>query len=221
MSRANPRFHRTNASLPAIPLGSNVVCYKIIGAVENQLTVTTFYYMGGVGLPTALQLGTLMLNISAVLRVLYLNCIAADWTLTSERIDIVNVNTVQGQTSITNAGSVGTRVAPHLPTQMAAVILRQCNVKGQHGRGRISLPAISAGDCTESTITLAAEKTALTNLSNAFFTTATDGINVYIPVIAQRSPASPRLVTGASALTGARVNLLLGTIRRRKIGRGK
>lgn len=221
MSKANPRFKRVNPPLPVVPAGANVCLYRIVGSVENQLTVTTFYFMGGNAPPTTLQLGTILTNASNALRVLYLSCIAADWSLVSERIDVVNVNSIQGQTIVTNAGALGSRVAPHLPTQMAAVILRQSNVKGQHGRGRISLPAISAGDCTESTITLAAEKTALANLAAAFTTTITDGVNVYTPVIVQRSTATPRLVIGASPITGTHVNFLLGTIRRRKIGRGK
>jgi hypothetical protein len=221
MSRANPRYRRTNVSGTAVTINDTIVEYIIQGSIEGQLTVNTFYYHGIVTVPTFAQLTTLLTNISLQVFSNMRTCVSADWSCTRELLNVVDVSSIQGVISVANAGVLGTRPATHLPTEVAAVLIRRTTLKGQHGRGRVSLPAISPGDVTASTITLAAEKTALAALASAMLFVCSDGTNNYTPVVAQRSPAPPRLVTNYTNITSVTPNYVLGTVRRRKLGRGK
>lgn len=221
MSRANPRFKRTNAPLPAIPGGSHVVLYRILGNLESQLTISTFYWMGANANPTSTQLTTLLTAISAGLFTKYAALCSADWTGRQERLDVVDVNSIAGVLSNANQGVAGTRTAGHEPTEVAQPVIRYTAVKGQHGRGRFSIPGISTADVTGSAIVAGTWNTALGLFNTAMMAAYSDGANSWIAVLASRSSTAPRLANGASALTSAVKSPLLGTIRRRKIGRGK
>lgn len=221
MSRATPRFRRTNPHLPLVGSGNGVVVYKVIGSIEGQLTISTFMYSSQIPAPTNAQLQTLLGNISANIFNAYKACVSADWVCTGETVDVVHRNDIQGVSSVANAGVVGTRAAGHEPTEIAAVIIRSSAVKGQHGRGRLSLPAVATVDVTASRITGAGMLAALLALINAMLLVATDGVNNYTPSIGERAPTPPKLIVGFSPLVRLRSTTLLGTIRRRKIGRGK
>lgn len=221
MSRASPRFKRISPSLPPVGTGNGVVMYRIQGQIENQLTVSTFMLSAPVPAPTTAQLNTLLTNLHTALFGKYGACLSADWTAVSEQLLVVHRNDLAGVQSLAAAGTAGARPAGHLPTEVAAVILRVSAVKGQHGRGRLSLPAISTADVTASKVTLAAEITNLNALAAAMIGTVSDGTNNWTFCIGQRATTSPKLVIGFSPIASAAPNLLLGTIRRRKIGRGK
>jgi hypothetical protein len=220
VSRANPRFRRVNASLPQT-IGQAVVQYRLLGLQENQVTICTFNYQGPNPSPTATQLASLLTSISGNLLSPFLACVSSDWTVDFEELNVVTTNAINGVFSTTHSGTAGSRGTPALNTEMAIVINRECVVKGQHGRGRVSLPGVAAADVTRSRITAAALTTAVNALQAAMLLTASDGVNVYTPVMAQRATTTPRLVIGASPLTSVTHGSLLGTVRRRKIGRGK
>lgn len=220
MSRANPRYKRVNP--PGTPVGTgSVVEYIIQGSIESQLTINTFYYQAATPLPSTAQLNTLLTALHTNLYALYIGCLSSDWTTTRELLNVVDINSLQGVISVGSAGTAGTRPAGHFPTEVAAILIKRTALKGQHGRGRISLPAISLGDATASTITLGAAKTAQLALCTAMLLTASDGTNTWTPCVAQRNTASPRLVVAYANLTAVAPNYVLGTVRRRKLGRGK
>lgn len=221
MSRASPRYRRVNPSLPPVAPAGGVVLYRVWGSIEGQLTINTFYYGATVPNPTPTQLATLLTNISAALYGSYKGCISSDWTTTKETLDVVHRNDLNGVVSVLNATVPGGRPALHEPSEIAIVVLRKCAVKGQHGRGRIGLPAVSSTDVLSSHTFGAAIGVALALLQAAMLATASDGVNTWAPVMIQRAATSPRLVIGASNLTSITPSALLGTIRRRKIGRGK
>jgi hypothetical protein len=185
------------------------------------MTVSTFYYTGPLAAPTQAQLNTLLTNISAAVLPSYKACLSADWTVTKETLDVVHVNNIQGVTTTTHAGQAGGRPAGHMPTEVAIVMLRKSGTKGQHGRGRLSLPAVSTADVASSSLTGAAITTALNALVTAMLATASDGTNPWTQAIAQRAGVSPKLVVGVATVLTVAYNSLLGTIRRRKVGRGK
>ena len=221
MSRASPRFRRSNPSL--VPIGTTNGCalYRIVGSIEGQMTVSGFYYFASVPTITQTQMSTLLAAIRANLRGNYINCISSDWSLTLESLALVHRNDVATFISTTGSLLVGARSAGHLSTEMTCWINRVSFVKGQHGRGRVSIPAIAAADATNSKISAAAEQTVLLSLASAMLTSASDGTNTWLPCIAQRATTSPKLVTATSQLSSATPNFLLGTVRRRRIGRGK
>lgn len=220
MSRANPRYRRFNA--PGIAIGTNsTVEYIIKGTAEGQTVISGFSYYVALQFPSPTQLSNALTSISGILKTAYLNCICIDYAMVSETLIVTSSNTTQGVVSTANAGALGARPTPHLPLTNAIIINKASVLKGQHGRGRLSLPCVSEGDTLNSYVSLAAEKNALAILALAMLTQGTDGANAYVPCITTRSPVTPRLVTNYVLMTAARVNFLLGTIRKRKIGRGK
>lgn len=221
MSRASPRFHRVNPSLPTVGSTQGVVLYKVVGSIESQLTINTFYYLGPVNNPTLTQLTTLLTAISSLIFSNYKACLSADWSLTRETLDVVHRVDINGVISTANVPAAGGRPALHEPTEIAVIILRKSAFKGQHGRGRISLPGISTSDVGASTIIGTALPTALVGLRGQMVLTASDGVNTWTPCIAQRTNISPHFIVAAAPITTTSHNLLLGTVRRRKIGRGR
>lgn len=221
MSRAVPRFRRFNAPLPPIGSSNGVVQYAIVGSIEGQLTVSTFFYEAPVNAPTQTQLQTLLGNLSTAFIAKWLPLMSADWTLTLQKLVVAHRNDLLGATTLVSAGSPGTGGSGHQPTEVAAIVNRTTAVKGQHGRGRLALPGVPLLAVTNSRITQTAYINASATLTTQMTATVSDGANTWTPVIAQRSGTSPRLVIGASPVISASLNLLLGTVRRRKIGRGK
>jgi len=221
MSRANPRFHRTNPPAPQVPVGSSVMRYRIQGSIEGQMTISSFDYIGPVASPNLTQLSTLLVNARAQLLSYYRACVSADWTVTNESINIVNRNDILGIVSVVSAGQAGGRAAGHVPTEVAQPLIKLTPLKGQHGRGRLSLPAIAVADVTASKISAAAELTNITTLETQMILNVSDGANQWTPCVSQRSTVAPKLVIGTSLLQAVTTSALLGTIRRRKIGRGR
>lgn len=220
MSRANPRFHRFNAALPSVT-GTGVVEYIIQGSIEGQLTISTFFYQAAVPAPTQVQLTNLGNNLNTAFLSKYLALMAGEWTMTRQLVNVVHVNNIQGIIGTGSAGAAGTGGTLHQPTEVAAIVIRRSAVKGQHGRGRLSLPAVPLNAVSGSSINQTAYITNAGTLATQMLATVSDGTNNWTPVIAQRAPTSPRLVIGAAALSAAALNTLLGTVRRRRIGRGK
>lgn len=221
MSRSNPRFHRVNPPLPAVGTTNGVVQYVIEGRIEGQMTLSTFMYGAPTPTLSLTQQTTLLNNIHTNLFTKYLALISSDWTCFRELLRVVHRNDLTTVTSIGSFGTAGTRPALHEPTEVAGIFLRIGNVKGQHGRGRVSIPAISTADVSGSNWQGAAIVANQLLFDSAMLATASDGTNTWTPCIGQRSTASPKLIIGFTALQSVNAVPLLGTVRRRKIGRGK
>lgn len=220
MSRANPRFKRVSPPLPLVGGTNGVVMFTFKGSIEGQFTINTFYYSAAVPAPTQAQLTTLSNNILTNLTTTYKAMLSADWTGNSSILTVVHRNDIMGIVGFSILGAPGTGPALHEPTTVAGLILRRSGVKGQHGRGRVSIPAVPTGWVTASSITVAAGLTAYSNFEVQMQLTASDGANTWTPCIAQRATTSPRLVIGFSPVLAVVTNPLLGTIRRRRLGRG-
>lgn len=220
MSRANPRYRRNNPSLAAIT-GNTCGVVKVQGLIEGQMTVNTFmYYTPGTG-PTAAQAQAFLTSFVANMMPKIRACCSADWTVTQVTFEPADGMTWGQVVDTSLAGQPGTGPAGHEPTTVASVLSRITAYRGQHGRGRLLLPAVPTGWVTSSTITLAGGITALTALGTQMLLTISDGTNTWVPCIGQRAKLSPRFVTYIGGLTTFIVRTLLGTCRRRKIGRGK
>lgn len=134
------------------------------------------------------------------------------------RNDIVNAELV--------GTTFGTAGVNSLPSNAAAVIKRGTTVKGQHGRGRVSLPFVPDTFTTPATATDVLNATART--AYAAFIAAAWGTGVtpasitvngrtYIPAITQTPPPGPNLVTLASPIFPGFVLLdpIVGSVRNR------
>lgn len=218
MSRANPRFRRNNPKLP-LPVG-NVYRVKLLGQLENQLTINTFYYMDDQALATATEtsIANLGVAISAAGALIpkYAACMSVDWTLTGYIIDVPTSPSLAAV--VTNQLTVGSGPAGHEPTEVAAVITRQSAVKGQCGRGHVSLPAIPTSWVTASRLTTTTAHTAMATEMKSVYSFG--GVQ-YAPAIFSRNGSHFQNGLGAAFQISTALNTLLGTVRRRKIGRGK
>jgi hypothetical protein len=213
MSRANPRFRRNNPPLPAPP--ANIFQVAALGTVEGQMTVNTFYYWDSGEALTALSESALEAAWVGTYQTPYVACMSSDWALTGYRVSCVTTPTRAPLIASVNAA--GTGPAGHEPTEIAAVVLRRTLFRGQCGRGRFSLPAVPTSWVTNSRITTF---TAYNAFLTATAANLTSGAHTWIPYLVSHGPRTGRAL-GAAQLVSQQIMSLLGTIRRRKIGRGK
>lgn len=218
MSRANPRFRRQNLKLPT-PV-NNVYRVKFLGSIENQLTINTFYYRDANALGTAnLTHYTNLYNAitsAGALRSAYVGCISSDWTMTEIIIDCPTSPSLSEFYSPDSTAGGGPGL--HLPTENAMVFDRYTGNKGQCGRGRVSLPAIPGSWVTQSKVTTITPQTLL---RTAMTTALTSGADTFTPGLYSRNGSHAFPGAGYADLTSVFFNPLIGTVRRRKIGRGK
>jgi hypothetical protein len=222
MSRKNPRFRRTNPTLPAHT--GNLFQITMLGSIENQLTVNTFYYQDD---NTALVAGTesdLLQKFRTStnnVESLFLPCCSSDWTLVSYRVACLTSPSRIPFISIVAAGTVGTGAAGHEPSTVASLLTRYSNIRGQSGRGRLYLPAVPTTVVTASSIN-ATPFIAWQNLAARMTLNLTGVDRAYTPqVVSRRGVAAGGSNYGCSAITSVVARQLLATIRRRRIGRGK
>jgi len=146
--------------------------------------------------------------------------------------DLLNVGTItcadlnpgsvptQQVTGLTAPGSVS---APPLPSVVAGIISKTSALKGQHGRGRNYLPGVPdtfVTSATEANQLNALGITAYNALAAKLKAPITSSGVVWSPVITTR-PLPPTLIPQrAVVITGAVTIPLLGTVRRRREGRG-
>lgn len=220
MSRANPRFRRVNQSLPVLGT-QGVVMMVIQGTIEGQLTISTFPYLGSVAAPTQAQLQTMITNFHTAMATAYRGAVSNDWSWTRTLAQVISSTTIATAVSGVNAGLAGTNGVGHAPIETADVFVRKTAFKGQHGRGRVSLPPPSLAAVVNSALSNAFVAGPQLAMATAMLASFTDGVNVWLPCVAQRSVSSPKVAIGAAALTFTAGNFFLGTVRRRKVGRGK
>lgn len=222
MSRLNPRFHRNNPQLPAaLP---NVVQLTLFFTLENQICLNNLYYFDG-GLTASITLLTSFLSAWVTAhQAALLGILSADTTFTQVKAFYTNVPAIIPQYQIIPAGTVGTGGSGHEPTPISVVFSKASNIKGQSGRGRFYSVGVPPAAVTGSTLTpsTAFQTNAalwVTHMNNNLVV----GANSYLPGIFSRRGYNK--VSGAgggfSGLTTVYIRQILGTVRRRRLGRGK
>jgi hypothetical protein len=222
MSAAHPRYKRVNPAPTVLGANQHVFRYQIVGGFQGQETISSLDYVSTITGPTIVTMLNFLGAASTALFAKYKACVGTDWACTEERVLMMSDETLAPQASIGNAGVAGTGGSLSTDSEIAAIILKTSALKGQHGRGRLSLPAVPSGSIGGSVITGAALKTALGTLATEMLAVLNDGTNNYDPIIGSyyNSP-KPGQLGAYSLMVQAVYNTLLGTIRRRKIGRGK
>jgi hypothetical protein len=218
MSRANPRFRRVNPSLPPPGTGA-VIQITAIGIVEGQETINTFYYYcSTAGALTTADLIAALAAWRAAFSAHYIAAMSSDWKSVNLIAACLTQPSLVTIDDFTWAGTNGGGPAGHEPTQVAVCVSRYTAFKGQHGRGRIYLPAVPTGWVTNSNVTTVGAYVQIAlDLALGF----TANANIYVPAVVQRSKVSPRPVVGVAAVVEGTARFLTATIRRRRIGRGK
>jgi hypothetical protein len=217
VSRLNPRYRRSNQALPA--LVPNLYLLSLVGQIELQTTVCTFYYSDGGAVLSATSESDVVGNFQVNVMTKVLACISQDWAVSYIACQCITTPTRIRYVTYTNAGAQGTRPAGHEPTTVAMLLSRYTAYKGQAGRGRLYLPGVCTSDVTNSNAT----GTLLTNaglLATELVTPRTAGGKTFnLFVYSKGTRTVPQ--KGAAVCTLAVVRPLLATIRRRRIGRGK
>ena len=216
MSRATPRFRRPSAPLPAaVP---NLFQLSILGSIEGQLTVNTYYYADGGAALTQSTEANLWAGWATAFQAHYLGCISSDWQLRNYKVQCLTSPARQPSISGIVAAN-GTGPAGHEPTTVCGVILRRSLVKGAAGRGRVSIPAVPITWVLLSQLN-ATGGTAYQLHAIDIGTAFTVGAITYVPqVVSRKNKLGP--VLGASPVIVTQVDSVLGSCRRRKLGRGK
>lgn len=220
MSRANPRYRRTNPTLP-VPTG-HVVQLILQGTCDNQVVLNVLHYMSGNETPTTATLGTFVTAWIAANQASYLACLSSDYSLSLYKAQYLDQPSVQTLQSSSGLPAPGTGAAGHAPNQVAALISLYSAVRGQSGRGRVYLPGVPAGAVTNSILS-GAQLTAMATLLTKLQTTVVGGAVNYVPVIWSRRNYNKLTGAGggASPIIQGATNKTVATIRRRRIGRGK
>lgn len=214
MSRANPRFHRTNPALPAAV--ANTFEITIYGSIEGQQTVNTFYYAdGGVALASNSE-ALLIAAWKTANKALFLATVSQDWTMVSIKCQCLTSPTRIPVYSTENSPATGP--TGHEPTTVAVTIDRLSLIKGQAGRGRISMPGVPTAWVTASSVN-GTGQTFYTSFLPVLTTGFVSGAITYVALVVSRKNKSGPLL-GASPVSGAVLRVVLGSCRRRKLGRG-
>jgi hypothetical protein len=218
MSKANPRFRRNNSALYFV--NGNIWRVRIIGAIENQLTVSSFYYIDELGPGTATLAVGVALSIAfqgaSAVFTKYCAAVSGDWLSSLVLVDSPTNPTLATIQNIDVA--VGTGPAGHEPTVVGAVVAKLTAVKGQCGRGHITTPAVPTAWVTGSNLS---NQTAHTNLANAMVAPLTGSGHTFTPCLYSPKGSHANPIKGYAPLTNCLVRTTLGTVRRRKLGRGK
>jgi hypothetical protein len=117
----------------------------------------------------------------------------------------------------------GSVMGDGLPLEMAAIITKYSLLKGQHGRGRIYMPSVPITFTTPATSPNkinATGRTAYGDLGDLTMAVLTSGGLNYKPVIVTRPIAPINIATRGVVISQTFTQPILGTVRRRRLGRG-
>jgi len=144
-------------------------------------------------------------------------------TWTGNIVSCLSLNTTPSAVDTFAVPLAGAVVQPALPGEMAAILARYTSVRGQHGIGRVMLPAIPitfTAPATDPNILTGAAVTAYNVLAVSLRTVVVSaGVN-WVPVLSQRPAPGEALVTRSAGIVSYVTRTLLGTVRRRREGRG-
>lgn len=221
MSRANPRFRRSNPPLPG--LSTNLYQASVLFQLQNQQMISTYYYSDGQAPGTGVSPTLLANGVNALLSQ-FQSIMATNCQVYGTTVRCLNNPTFVSITKFLSVSLSGTVAGNALGTVPGPVILRQTAWRGQAGRGRVSPPGMPASFITPTgeQLTQAAVTTYTTWGNNFLMASITSGGLTFVPYLYSRGlrTQTPK-VPGAAQLLSFLVKPLVGTVRRRKIGRGK
>ncbi|MBA0087219.1 MAG: hypothetical protein HRJ53_19725 [Acidobacteria bacterium Pan2503] len=126
----------------------------------------------------------------------------------------------------TSGNGPGTAGANHLDKMMAVRIQKLTTLKGAHGRGGLSFGPVYTGHVTPATdanrlnpAAVTAYQAFATALQNAL-PIASGSFTTFTPCVSTRPPLGTSITQFAMIVTKMTVDAVLGTVRRRKLGRG-
>lgn len=225
MSRANPRFRRTNPTLPAVG-GNNVYSVQLGGTADNEIWLVNLAVMGP-DTPVSTTESGMASSIESQLSSALPGVLDTATKWTTVKVASLTIPTRIPYIRYVNSGNgyAGTASSTHIPKEMSAIISKYTGYKGQHGRGRNYWPAVPS-----SFVTASANANQLNATGVSAYTTL---FGIYSPVgwinangtsmttcVYQRALKGAPVINAAPVLSYV-VRTVLGTTRRRRPGRGK
>jgi len=137
---------------------------------------------------------------------------------------VSNIQRIPFQNVTNTALGNGTATGNPLPSVNAVVVSKQTGTKGQHGRGRNYMPSVPGAFVNNAVdpdrITTGSVGLYQSSINTWFSAAITDGTNPVTLAIFTRVTKGAAVTNAANVLTYI-IRPLLGTVRRRRIGRGK
>jgi hypothetical protein len=213
MARLNP---------PAPLITGDVFRLSLAVTLEGQQGLLEQDYMAGAfAANPGTEMNGLLGSWSGVVVPAYTACIASSATITLALIQCLSSGLSPNRFATFNIN--GTVVGDTLPFEVAAVMTKLSDLKGQHGLGRIyppAIPTLFTGAATGDFSKIGPTGILLYDgLGAALLAPVTSGAVTIRPVIASR-PAPGTLVTRAALVNNYFVRFELGAVRRRRFGRG-
>lgn len=213
------------ASPPASLVTTSLARVTIDTVTEGQHCQTIFDYINGRTTPAVqTDLVGLIAQWVAIFDVHYMACLSPKTDLFSITAAELHFGIAPSAITLYAAGAhPGTAGATNLPLEVAATISKQANLKGRHGIGRISMPAIPNTFTTPATASSslnAAGLTAYGLLAADMLLNLVTGTDTWIPVISTRPIPPATTIDRAAQIVLTTTRTILGTARRRKLGRG-
>lgn len=214
---------RQNAPLPVLGANPAVRIVQKFVSFAQVCEITIDYICNvAIGLSPAI-IDTLLVNFQFVCDAGFQGAVTAQTELSDTLGISLTDATIPTRTLAHAPATVGTVAGNTLPIEMGVVLRKHTAFRGQHGMGRITMPAVPVGFTTPGTdpnLLNAAGVTAYTTVCTNFGTALLAGGQFWSSSLTTR-PSPPAVVAShGAALSNMTVNPLLGTSRRRKEGRG-
>lgn len=212
---------RSNAPAPNI---TGDVCRVTVlyagpsGTFQNVLD----YMANALNVVTSSVLLALALAVKAQIETQLKACLSQQCIISGYNAAALSLNTPASQFQI--SGTAGTVAQAPLPDEIGALIRKSSLLKGQHGRGRITVPCVPVTFTTPATdpdVLNATGITAFNSLATALGGNVTASGILFVPVISTRPALPDTVVTKAQVINQFQAETVLGTARRRKKGRGE
>jgi len=212
---------RFNPLAPAVtgPVVRVVVQTKTLG----QLYENTFDYMATA--PVAVNTATLVAFLTAweaACKNPYRNCLSPQSTYQGTFASELTVGQTPTQQTVDGI-SVGTAGATSFPGTVACVMTKRTSLKGQRGRGRFFMPSLPNTFIVVGTapnVPSAAAQAAYATLNTALLGVIAAGGGVWALAVTGRPVPPATLTSTGIPVSSIQVQLILGTIRRRREGVG-
>lgn len=212
---------RSNPPLPIINAPVIRAVFQV--GANGQLYETVFDFIGNLpGTPSLGDLQAFITSISTNASIQFLACLPQTSTWTQLIVSEIAIGTTP--TAVAIVGSAGTVATDGDTSTVAAVLTKYTAVKGQHGRGRNYMPTLP-GTFTNDAV----DPNRLTAAAVAIYTTFIGAILLPIDVggieynlcVSTRPNPPNTLTRQAAPVVNMVVQPLLGTVRRRREGRGQ
>jgi hypothetical protein len=215
-------IHRNNPLPP--PYTGQPIRIVLQTRTSGQVCQNVFDYVSPTPLTlTAGRLLTFAANWNSAMGAALQGILTADTVFLDTLAEDINPGIVPTQSSAGLTGLTPTVAGHSLPIEMGATMSKKSALKGQHGRGRITLPAVPISFTTPATDPNNLNGTGLTAygvLEALLEGVISDGVVNYSPVITVRPVAPATIPSHGAPIILFKTQLLMGTARRRKEGRG-